>query len=63
MYMITFPAIRRRTSPTPNGCTLGFLLSGINRLAVNTSKLLWVPEFKRCMFVFHKRFTKFAMDV
>ena len=49
MYITTFLAIRRRTLPTPIGRTPGFLLSGINRLAVNASKLLSVCEFKRCM--------------
>ena len=63
MYITAFPAIRRRTSPTPIGRTPGFLFSGINRLAVKASKLLSVSEFEKCMFVLHNRFTKFAMDV
>ena len=45
------------------GDTRGFLISGINWVAVNASKMLPVPEFERCMFVYHKHFTKFAMDV
>ena len=63
MCITNFPAIRRRTSPTPIGRTSGFLFSGINRLAVKASKLLSVPEFERCMYVLHNHFTKFAMDV
>ena len=63
IYITTFPTIRRRTSPTPVGCTPGFLFSGINRLAVEASKLLSVSEFERYIFVLHNRFTKFAMDV
>ena len=63
MYIMTFPVIWHRTSPTPNGFTPGFLFSGINRLAVNASELFSVPEFERCIFVLHSRFTKLAMDV
>ena len=63
IYITSFPAIRRRTSPAPVGCTPEFLFSGINRLAVEASKLLSVSEFERYIFVFHNRFTKFAMDV
>ena len=59
MYITTFPAIRRRTSPTPIGRAPRFLFSGINRLAVKASKLLYVCEFERCIFVLHNRFTKF----
>ena len=45
MYITTFPAIRRKTSPTPIGRTPGFLFSCINQLAANTSKLSPVSEF------------------
>ena len=63
MYLTTFPVIRRRTSPTPIGRPPGLLFSGFNRLAVKASKLLPVSEFEGGMFVLHKRFTKFAVDI
>ena len=56
MYITVFPVIRRRTSPTPIGRTTGVLFNGINRLAVNASKLLSVSEFERCMFALHNLF-------
>ena len=62
-YIINFPEILCRTSPTLIWHTPVILSSGFNRLAVNTSKLLSAPKFKRCMFVLHKLFTKFAMDI
>ena len=49
--MITSPAILRRTSRTSIGRALGFLFSSVNRVAVNTSKLLSVTEFEGCMFM------------
>ena len=62
MYITTFPAILRSTSPTPIGRSPGFLLSGIKRFAVNASKLFSLPVFSRCMFVVHKLFTNSAKD-
>ena len=38
MHITTFPAIQRRTSPTPIESTPRFLISGISRLAVKASK-------------------------
>ena len=58
-----YSAILHKTSPTPIGPSTALLFSGINGLAVNASKLLSVPEFERFMFVLHKHFTKFAIDV
>ena len=63
MYITNFLAVQCRTSLTPIGCTPGFLFNGINGLAVKASKLFEVSKFERCMFVLHKRFTKFSMDV
>ena len=63
MYITTFPAIRRRTSPTSIGRTPGFLFSGTNRLAVKVSELLSVSEFERCILALPSRFMKFAMNV
>ena len=56
MYLTTFPV-------TPIGRPPGLLFSGFNRLAVKASKLLPVSEFEGGMFVLHKRFTKFAVDI
>ena len=61
--MITSRAILRRTSPTSIGRAPGFLFSSVNRVAVNTSKLLSVTEFEGCIFMIYKRFRKFAMDI
>lgn len=61
-YIATFPAIRRKTSPTPTGRGPQFLSNSIKRPTINVAKLLSSPASEICIYLIQILLTKYAKD-